>query len=164
VTAPSRSRRKRILRWTAAVVAGLCVLYVLASYATSPFVESKLLGGKHPDLIIGREWDPRHGQFLTLRDDLPSTCNCPLHQMLAGKEVVAVGWSRFVGDSDDSLEKGKGNRNKYQCRDLAPERFIMVSRQKDGRLQVHLFEQWNPAWTMRRAQDRLAGLFRYVYR
>jgi hypothetical protein len=165
--APPRSRRKRILRWTTAVVAGLCVLYFLASYATSPFFESKLLGGQHPDLIIGREVDSRYGILvLKIRDDLPSTCNCPLHQMLAGREVVSVGWSRFYsgGGAVSLEEKGKAEGTKYLCHDLAPERFLMVSRQKDDTLEVHLAEQWNPFWTLREVQNRLAGLFRYVYR
>jgi len=164
LTAPPRSRRKRILCWTACLVVGSCLLYVLAAYMASPFFESRLLGGQHPDLIIKREWDPKWGQILTIRDDLPSTCNCPLHQMLAGKEVVTVGWSRFSCNAEESMEKGKEKQIKFGCHDLAPERFIMLTRLNDDEIEVHLFEQWNPAWTLRQTQDVVAGMLRYVYR
>jgi hypothetical protein len=153
-----------VLGWTAVVLFGGAVLYGVVDLLTSPFAESRLLGGQHPELIIGREWDPKHGRILTIRDDLPSKCNCPLHQMLAGREVVRIGWSRFVSNREGSMEKGDLKQNKFQGYDPARERFAMLTRRSDETIELHLFEQWSPLWTLRRLQDSLAGLLRYLSR
>jgi len=158
------SRWKRISGWTAVVVLAAAGIYVVMALATSPFAEKRLLGGKHPDLVIGRGWDPKHGRILTIRDDLPSQCDCPLHQMLAGRETVSIGGSTFFSHAEKSMELGASKQNKFEGRDIAPARLLILSRRSDTAIELHLMEEWSPSWTLKQVQGRLAGLLRAVYR
>ncbi|QDT56335.1 hypothetical protein Pan44_43880 [Caulifigura coniformis] len=164
MTPPARTRRWRLLGWTAALSLGVCVIYVLVAMAASPFAESRLLAGKHPDLVIGREWDPRHGRILTIRDDLPSDCDCPLHQMLSGRETVSVGMSTFFAHAGKDMALGGAKQNKFEGRDIAPARLLILSRRSDTTIELHLMEDWSPSWTLRQVQGRLVRLLRNVYR
>ena len=160
MTAPSWSRRRRLLVFTAIALFVSGSLYVVIDVLTSPFSGATLLGGNHPELIIGRSWHPRSGTTLVLRDDLPSQCNCPLHQMLRGNEVVTIGWSRFVANHDDSLQQGHLTGNKYDGKDLAPNRMIILRRKDATSLEVDLIQFWDPLATWRQLQDRLGGVMR----
>ena len=80
--------------------------------------------------------------------------------MLRGKEVVTIGWSRFVANHDDSLQQGHLTGNKYDGKDLAPNRMIILRREDATSLEVDLIQSWDPLSTWRQLQDRLGGVMR----
>jgi hypothetical protein len=162
VAPPARSRRWRIVGWSAVMLLGLAMLYVVSDFILTPFNETRLLGSRHPELIIGRDWHPRSGPILVLRDDLPSECDCPLHRMLRGESVVDVGWSRFIANGDGGLETGGRQSLQYRGRDLAPMRMIILHRKDATTLEVDLLQSWEPSWTWQRLQDRLGGIVRIL--
>jgi hypothetical protein len=83
--------------------------------------------------------------------------------MLRGEEVVSVSWSRFVETSGSALSKGKNKANRYEGRDLAPWRLILLRRTDEQTFEADLIQQWDPFWTVSQIQNRFAGLLRALY-
>jgi hypothetical protein len=161
--APRRPGWRRFFGWAVVLTVVGLATYALVDLATSPFAEARLLGNLHPEIVVRREWDPRHGWFLYIRDDLPTDCPCPLHRMLSGQKAVTIGWHRFFDGSARELTKTQSRGNHFRGHDLLPQRRLLMSRVDQGTFRVHLIEYWSPAEALRGGQEVLSNLLRAIW-